>query len=144
MKQFIVLMAVLPLLLLFMLQMSLDQMNYVQMGRLADAVYIAKEQARAEGCFSEEVTGALRERIAAALSLSPEDVCIEASAEPVPRMTAEGWRSEGRGLIHYRVSVPAGRHMACPGLAGLSEEENAWIFSVDSCTPSEWVSGEEP
>ena len=46
MKQFIVLIAVLPIMLLFLLQFTLEQKNSLAIGRIQDITYAAKEEAK--------------------------------------------------------------------------------------------------
>lgn len=46
MKQFIVLIAVLPIMLIFLLQFAVEQKNSLAMARVQDATYAAKEEAK--------------------------------------------------------------------------------------------------
>ena len=48
MKQFLVLAAILPLMLVFFVQFSMDQINSSRIGILSDMVYAAKEEAKQE------------------------------------------------------------------------------------------------
>lgn len=144
MKQFIVLLASLPLLLLFLLQFSLDQLNYSRLGLAADCVYVAKEEARLEGCFTQEISDQLRQDLATILAIDPALVVIESSKEPVFRVfegdEQEEQGGEGaasRGLIHYRVKAPVGPALAGLGFLGLGKEENQLVFQLESSTASE-------
>ena len=76
MKQFLVLIAVLPLLLIFLLQFSLDQQNHTKMGLLSDAVYVAKEKSRQSGCFTNDIQDELRSRIARILGTDASEISI--------------------------------------------------------------------
>ena len=60
MKQLIVLMGILPILLVFLLQYTLDQRNNDNISRFQDYVYQAKEQAKQKGCFTQEYLSTLK------------------------------------------------------------------------------------
>ena len=133
MKQFLVLLAVLPLCLVFLVQFSMDQVNSNRIGILSDMVYSAKEEAKQEGCFTDEIKAKLRRNISGSLGVSPDDILIEATEEPVYRVMNE---SE-RGLIHYRVQVPIGELTAGRRLFGIREDENVYYYTIESYTASE-------
>ncbi len=139
MKQFLVLLAALPLLLIFLLQFSLDQMNHARIGLLSDCVYVAREQARQKGCFTTEICEDLRTRISSILDIDPALVDIQATDTPRYRLLGDAWMDGGfeRGLIYYKVSVPMGQIMAGPRLFGIREDDNRLVFSIDSFTASE-------
>ena len=140
MKQFLVLLAVLPLMLIFLLQFSIDRMNHARTGLLSDCVYIAKEQARAKGCFTREISEELKGRISEVLEIDSDSVLIEATGEPQYRVQGNGYAGDGvasRGLIYYKVSVPMGQIMAAPRLFGIREEDNQLLFTLEGWTASE-------
>ncbi|MDD3538398.1 MAG: hypothetical protein QM215_08165 [Bacillota bacterium] len=140
MKQFLVLLAVLPLLLIFLMQFALDQINHARIGLLSDCVYVAREQARQKGCFTQQIRSDLRDNISKILDLDPESVLIEATDSPQYRIkgnaVSDGTGFE-RGLIYYKISVPMGQIMAGPRLFGIREEDNRLMFTVESRTASE-------
>ena len=140
MKQFLVLLAVLPLMLVFFVQFSVDQINSTRVALLSDIVYAAKEQAKQEGCFSVSLQDELRENIAAKLGVGSESIRIEADSIPVDRLySAEGFGNADweRGLIHYRVSVDIGPAMAGTSLLGIKDKDNVYTYVIDSYTASE-------
>ena len=140
MKQFLVLLAVLPLMLIFLLQFSIDRMNHARTGLLSDCVYIAKEQARAKGCFTREISEELKGRISEVLEIDSDSVLVEATREPQYRVQGNGYAGDGvasRGLIYYKVSVPMGQIMAAPRLFGIREEDNQLLFTLEGWTASE-------
>ncbi|MDO4553038.1 MAG: hypothetical protein Q4C22_05825 [Bacillota bacterium] len=136
MKQLIVLAGVLPLLLVFMMQYTLDQKNSASVSWLQEQVYTAKEQAKQEGYFSEEITEALRENISRGLGISPEEVVIVATDTPRYRVNSFAGSQE-RGLIEYSVSVPIEKVMAGGRLFGIREEENRAVYTIEGVTASE-------
>jgi len=140
MKQFLVLMAVLPLLLVFLVQFSLDQINNSRLGLLSDYVYTAKEEAKQEGYFSEEILNELRSNIAKAFDIMPSDIIIQATQSVRYRVMSTDSLSEDnfeRGLIYYKVSVPIQEIMAGRRLFGIKEEDNSYYYTIESYAASE-------
>ena len=140
MKQFLVLAAILPLMLVFFVQFSMDQINSSRIGILSDLVYTAKEEAKQEGCFTQQIRSELTANISSALQIDPSDVRIEATDTVRYRiMEADKYGNEDweRGLIHYKVSVPIGELMAGRRLFGIREQDNVYYYTIDSYTASE-------
>ncbi|MBR0140546.1 MAG: hypothetical protein IJM17_09730 [Firmicutes bacterium] len=140
MKQFLVLAAILPLMLVFFLQFALDRQNSSRIAVLNDLVSSAKEEARQQGCFTAEIKGRLTSSISSSLGIDPEDILIEATESPKYRiMYAEGVSPKDmeRGLIYYRVTVPIGKMMAGRALFGLKEDANTYWYTVEGRAASE-------
>lgn len=140
MKQFIVLIAILPLLLVFFVQFTLDQMNHARVGVFSDFVYTAKEEAKQQGCFTPEITEKLRENIADAFGILPDAILIQATDSVRYRiMQGDSTSGEGfeRGLIYYKVSVPITEIMAGRKLFGIKKEDNTCYYTIESYTASE-------
>lgn len=136
MKNFIVLAAVLPLMLVFLLQFAVDQKNSASVGRFQEYVYTAKEQAKQEGCFTKEIQKELKQNVAAAFQISEDEVKIAATETRQYRVN--GFSANGeRGLIHYKVTVPLKTLMAGRRLFGIKEEDNQGLYTIESCTASE-------
>ncbi|PWM68649.1 MAG: hypothetical protein DBX38_01535 [Eubacteriales Family XIII. Incertae Sedis bacterium] len=134
MKQFIVLMAVLPIMLIFLMQFTADQVNGEKVAFIQSVVYAAKEEAKQEGCFTEELKTRIVKEISEGISIPAE--CIEvASDDEVKYRYAKG---EGR-LIHYRVSVRLDGVMAGGRFLGISDSENTVTYVIDSSTASEKI-----
>lgn len=136
MKQLIVLAAVLPLLMVFLSQVVLDQKNSIAIGILQEMVYTAREEAKQEGCFTPKIQTTLRENIGQRLSIPEEDVIIEATETRQYRVNYYDGESR-RGLIDYQVSVPIAPLMAGPKLFGISTSDNKSLFTVSGSTASE-------
>ena len=140
MKQFLVLAAILPLMLVFFVQFSMDQINSSRIGFLSDMVYAAKEEAKQEGCFTQRIKDDLLANVSSALQIDPSDVRIEATESVRYRiMDAEGYGGNDweRGLIYYKVSVPIGELMAGRRLFGIREQDNVYYYTIESYTASE-------
>lgn len=132
MKQFIVLAAVLPLMLLFMAQFTLDQMNNTRISAATDVIYAAKEVAKQEGGFD---CAALKKELAEKLGCSEELIEITASEKgSVPRIKANG----ERGIIEYRVKFPVGKVIAGNSLLGIKDDKT-YGYVIESCAPSEYL-----
>ena len=133
MKQLIVLLAILPFLMIFMMQYSLEQENHYNISLLQQMVYEAKEQAKQEGYFTAENIAYLREKISDTFSVSPEEIVIETDTIPKYRVN----QFDERELIHYKIQVPLNRILAGAGFFGIDAEENRGMYTIESDTASE-------
>jgi len=138
MKQFIVLLAVLPLMLVFFVQFGLEQLNESKIAIINDFVYTAKEVAKQDGCFTEEKAEKLISDIASALNISEDKVRIIADSNVKGRMTKDNtdWDDS---LLHYRVEVDLEGVMAGAKLLGIKDSENCYTYVIDSYTASEYL-----
>ena len=132
MKQFIVLLAVLPIMLLFLAQFSLEQQNSKKIALITDIVYAAKEDAKQKGGFDTEK---LREELSAKLGVDPESIIIEApEIHAVQRIEKDG----SRGIINYKVVVPMGEVSAGKKYLGIKGGES-YGYKIESSAPSEYI-----
>ena len=120
MKQFIVLAAVLPILMIFVMQTGYDQKSNRAINMIHDMVYVATEQAKEEGSFTWEIQEILRRNVSNALEISPDDISLI-------------FREEN-GLLFYRVEVPIRDVMAGSRLLGISDRDNQYTYVIDSYT----------
>lgn len=132
MKQFIVLLAVLPVLMVFVLQLPMEQKHSQTVARIQDAVYTAKEEAKQEGYFSEEIKDRLRSRLSRVTGAKPSEILIRCD----PGIKTRYGKGTDR-LICYRVEVPVRHVMAAPAFFGMSGKENSIRYVIDSYTASE-------
>lgn len=140
MKQLIVLSAVLPLMLVFLLQFTLDQKNAYNISQFQEIVYTAREEARQEGCFTGEIEAELKRQVAKSFAVPEEEIEMEATRTVQYRVqSGEGFDANGRqrGMIHYRVTVPIERLMAGHRLFGIKESENKGKYTVEGYAASE-------
>lgn len=135
MKHFIVLLAVLPIMLVFLFQFSLDQMNNHRIGRFQEHVYAAKEEAKQQGCFTEGIKVDLINNICKTFTITKEDISLE--LDEVPKYRSDIF--DERELIHYKVSVPIEKVMAGHTFLGISDEENKTRYTIESWTASELI-----
>lgn len=136
MKQLIVLTAVLPLMLIFMAQFTLEQKNNYAINTIQQQVYNAKEQAKQEGCFTSAIIRELKESISGKLGISQSDILVTATETPCYRINYFDPSGE-RGIIHYSISVPINKIMAGGNLLGIPKEENKMIYTVEGAAASE-------
>lgn len=134
MKQFIVLIAVLPIMLLFLLQFTLEQKNSLVIARIQDITYAAKEEAKQEGYFSVEIKDRLKNNISSATGIAKEEIVVSSEDEVKFRYSIGNDR-----LIFYRVEVPIEEVMAGSKLLGISDKENSYVYVIDSYTASEKI-----
>ena len=134
MKQFIVLMAVLPVMMIFFFQFTADQRHGRMVGEIQEIVYSAKEEAKQEGYFSSENRKRLKEDLGRAAGVDPEEILIDSD----DRIKTRFGVGEER-LIYFTVSVPIRGVMAASPVLGMSEEENSYRFVIDSYTASERI-----
>jgi len=120
MKQFIVLTAVLPVLMVFVMQTAYDQKNNYAVSVIHDMVYVAKEEAKSEGSFTWEIQDRLRRNLCSRLGLSPGEIRISCS--------------EDGDILYYRVEVPIKDVMAGGGLLGIKDKDNQYMYVIDSYT----------
>lgn len=135
MKQLIVLMGVLPIMLVFLLQYSLDQRNNDSISRLQECVYQAKEQAKQQGCFTPEIKAELIAKIEKNFDIEEGD--MEIVLEEVPKYRTTSF--DQRELIYYKVSVPIDKIMAGNRFFGIPDEANRSMYTIESWTASERI-----
>ena len=133
MKQFIVFLAIFPLMMAFMIQFTLQQNMDYRLELINEAVYDAKETAKIKGYFSDDEVESLRNVLSEIAGCAEKDVKIEVSDDIKYR---KGEYDE-REMISYRISLPAGRIIAFPFFAGVEEDENMVVYTLEDEFPSE-------
>jgi len=139
MKNLIVLAAVLPFLLIFMMQFTLDQRNSENIGRLQSYVYTAKEEAKQVGCFNDEIEARMRKKIAEDFQISDEEIHAKVTKEVQYRVNQfeEDQDVPLRGMIYYRIAVPIEKVIAGNKFFGIEDKENEGQYIIESYTASE-------
>lgn len=133
MKQLIVLMGVLPILLLFLMQYTLEQKNNDSIQRFQEFVYASKEQAKQAGCYTQEIKQQLKHNISSNLNIPEDEITMTLTEVPKYRTSIY----DERELIYYRVSVPIKKLMAGNKLLGIGDRENQGSYTIESSTASE-------
>ena len=135
MKQLIVLMGILPILLVFLLQYTLDQRNNDNISRFQECVYQAKEQAKQKGYFTQEIKEEMTNKIEGYFGIEEEDMVMV--LEEIPQYRTSTF--DQRELIYYKVSVPIDQIMAGNRFFGIADEENRAMYTIESWAASELI-----
>ncbi|MDR1136315.1 MAG: hypothetical protein LBL49_09100 [Clostridiales Family XIII bacterium] len=133
MKQFIVMAAVLPLLMIFVMQFSLEQQNQNRIAAFQEIVYSIKEQARQEGRFTPAMKTALASAAAKCFEVDESEIIIEADSDIKYRRNT----FDERELIHYKVKAPIKKIMAGNRLLGISDDANSGWYVIEGSAASE-------
>lgn len=134
MKQLIALMGVLPIMMVFMLQLGLDQKNSQITSNIQSCVYAAKEQAKQEGLFTKEIEEKLKENISKTTGIGADEISIATD-----KVIKSRYSDFNDRLIHYRVEVKIPKVMACNNIYGVSNRQNSYDFVVEGYTASERI-----
>ena len=138
MKQFIVLLATLPLLLVFMVQFSMDQAYSAKVSVINDCVYTAKEQAKQQGCFTNEILDELRGNLSKRLDISVSEIIVDPITDVSPSVKyrlssdTETWEAS---LIRYKFYVKVGDVLA--GRSLLRSDSKEYYYIAEGETTSE-------
>jgi hypothetical protein len=120
MKQFLVLLAILPLMLGLLTQISLSQSNFALTVRAESIMRDCREAAAHSGGFSAELRMETATRLANVAGVSPADISIEADEAP-----------DADGVMRYRAAVPVRRLMAAPAIFGVDSRDNSSIYVIE-------------
>lgn len=134
MKDFIVCMAVIPLLILFMLQIVMDQKNNEITEIIQSMTYAAKEDAKQAGGFTPEIKQKLISDIHEKTGIDTNKIEVTADQNLKFRYSIGDNR-----LIHYRIEVEIEGIMAGNRFYGIKDSENCYTYVIDSYTASEKV-----
>ena len=138
MKQFIVLLATVPLLLIFMVQFSMDQAYSAKVTVINDCVYTAKEQAKQQGCFTSEILDELRTNLSMRLDISVSEIIVDPITDVAPSVKyrlssdTETWEAS---LIRYKFYVKVGDVLA--GRSLLRSDAKEYYYVAEGQTTSE-------
>ena len=132
MKQFIVLTAVLPLILLLMIQLVYEQKNMATIQRVQQVIYGAKEEARLAGYFSQGLINETKEKL---LEIEGVEEVSFTTAQKGPQ---ERYSLGENRFIDYRVSLILKDVMAGAGFL-LPKNKNKYEYVIEGYTPSEFI-----
>lgn len=121
MKQFIVLCAVLPLLLIIMIQFTLDQITAHKISMVNELVYSAREEAKQEGCFTDSIKEKLHNDLLD-LGFDEENITLNLDSN----------FHERGSLIEYEVKVKL-EHAMVKAMVN----DDSYCYTIKSYTASE-------
>jgi hypothetical protein len=120
MKQFIVLLAILPLMLGLLMQTGLAQGNFALTVRAESIVRDAREAAADAGGFTDGLRAETAARLADIAGVPPGDIAVTADGAP-----------GADGVLRYRFGIPIRRLMAAPALFGVRDRENFGVYVIE-------------
>ncbi|MDR1495779.1 MAG: hypothetical protein LBS67_02515 [Clostridiales Family XIII bacterium] len=120
MKQFIALLAILPLILGLLMQIGLAQGNFALTVRAESIARDCREAAADAGGFSEALRTEAASRLARAAGVSPGEISVAADEDP----TADG-------SLRYRFEIPIRRLVAAPALFGVKSDKNSGVYVIE-------------
>lgn len=137
MKEFIVILAVLLLLMTFVMQYTLQQVNDYRINQFQIYVNVAKEKAKIAGRFTSDIITELKHNILNTFKDVEEDeIILDVTMTPKYRTTA----FDERELIHYKIGVPIKKIIAGAAFFGIPENENESYYIIEGYTTSELIS----
>jgi hypothetical protein len=119
MKQFIVLLAALPLMLGLIMQIGLAQSNFTLTARAEGIVRDCREMAAEKGGFTARVRSELGRRLSGVCG-GADGIVIIAEDEP-----------DEEGAVRYRVEIPVKKLVAAPRLFGIKPGENSGVYVME-------------
>lgn len=132
MKQFIVLLAVLPILLLFMMQIVYEQKNIGKVNLIQSIVYSAKENAKLAGYFSEEHKDQVIQEL---LSIPGVEEVTMTSNQNLPQ---KRYSLGSNRFIDYRIELVLTDVMAGGGTL-IDKANNRYTYVLEGYTASEFL-----
>ena len=135
MKELIVLSAVLIFLLTFPLQYALEQRNHHNISQFQQIVHVAKEKAKAQGYFTEDIIDELKENITDIFNITENEIFIDVTTTPKYRQNT----FDERELFYYLIGVPIDKIIAANVFWGISDTDNLTIYYIDRYTSSELI-----
>jgi hypothetical protein len=120
MKQFIALLAVLPLMLGLLMQIGLAQRNFTLTVRAESIARDLREAATEAGGFSDALCAEAAAKFADAAGVAPGDIAITADETP-----------DDDGVARYRVAIPVRRLVAAPALFGVGNSDNSGVYVIE-------------
>lgn len=133
MKQLIVLCAIFILLASILLQIPLEMVNYEKKHAVMFNVNNAKEMAKQEGYYTDEILSQLKKDIAKKMKLNEGEIIIGENTSKTPKYRPE--KFDEREVIYLKVSVPFKNILATPTLFGISNNKGYYI--IEEITTSE-------
>jgi hypothetical protein len=132
MKQFIVLLAVLPIMLLFMMQIAYEQKNISNINHIQAIVYSAKEDAKQAGYFSQPHKDQISQELLALPGV--EEVTVTSSQDSPQERYSLG----SNRFIDYRIELVLTNVMAGGGTI-IEKEKNRYTYVLEGYTASEFL-----
>jgi hypothetical protein len=122
MNKYIALAIVLPFLLFFVLQYSLNiKITHIK-DNASDIVTAACEQAKLEGYFTPEIIDKMKEDMER-IGIDTSRVIVDVTTTPKYRVD----EYDSREMIEYKIGIPIDKMFAASSFFGLSDDDNKTI-----------------
>ena len=136
MKQLIVLCAVFLLLAAIILQIPLEMINYERKHAIMFYVNNAKETAKQNGYYTDEILDDLKTDIAKKMKLkNKNEVIIGDKTTKTPKYRPD--KFDERETVYLKVSVPFKNILAANAFYKISDGENRGFYIIEEITTSE-------
>lgn len=122
MKDFLVLLACLPIAVALTLQISLNSLNQHDAVKVSKIVNTYAEEARFDGCFKDDAIEQMKNDIANTLSCDPDDILVECTKSSNIKYKATTYSNNAK--IEYHVEAPIKKVIAGGSLYGISDSDN--------------------
>jgi hypothetical protein len=133
MKQFIVLLAVFPLMMAFMMQFAAQQNTDYRIQMINETVHNACEKAKTEGRFTDSNVAEIKNKLADISECSTDSIKVNVSKD----MKYRTGSYDEREMIEYRIEVPINGIVAFPQLFGISKDDNSMMYVIENEFASE-------
>ncbi|MDR0817679.1 MAG: hypothetical protein LBN35_03475 [Clostridiales Family XIII bacterium] len=127
MKQFIVLLAVLPLMLGMLMQIGLAQTNFTKIMRIEQIIEDYRYEASEAGGFTPEMKQEMAAKLARASGTGAGEIYL--NLDP-PRP------ADMEGEINYSIVLPAGKLVAANRLFGIKDKDNDGYYKIEGSVPN--------
>lgn len=135
MKQLIVLCAVFLLIAAMILQIPLEMLNYERKHAIMFYVNNAKEMAKQEGCYTDEILNDLKSNIAEKMDININEIIIGDDTTRIKKFRPD--KFDVGETIYLKVSVPFKNILAANNFYGISDSQNKGYYIIEEITTSE-------
>lgn len=133
MKEFIVMIALLPLLFFFPSQFVADEINHTKILAFNSIVSKHAQSARVNGCFTTTNINSLKDELSRALYIDAGEITFVGDTSLKYRTDA----FNNMQMINYKVSVPIKKFLAMGSFWGVTATDNQVNYSIDGQVASE-------
>lgn len=129
MKNLITSTACIMILIALVMQFTQNQITYIRVMAVDQAVNSFKETVKQEGCITDNNEDYVKKEIGRILSCDEGEVKVTGDRNAALR---------GK-LVHYGIAVDIRGVIGTPGFWGISDEENRFEYKADYYTTSEYT-----
>jgi len=135
-KQFIVMIAILPILLSFAIQLDHSQINNHKNLAVERAIETAEMDIKLDGCLTSGTKDVLAKNIASIMGVGEDEVVIEGPSETQKKYKSSGTKYEDSKIV-YSIKYKFNDVMAANALYGIRDEDNSVDITINRKVLSE-------